>query len=160
MLKDIIEGGSNFLFQRPRGNNKGGLRENKSPAMGASSWTDNVHVVTKEKSYAITASMANGLDSRDIAQNEGKRQIVFVDKSQTIPATIYKENAKSMLKRNKKGLLVFMGGLEKGRRLHDGKNLSRNFREGSRIYSTEGKSAALTAQPKGGEGGYSGFPGG
>ena len=36
-------------------------------------------------------------------------QTVFVDKSQTIPATIYKENAKSMVKRNKKGLLVSGG---------------------------------------------------
>ena len=30
------------------------------------------------------------------------------DKSQTIPATIYKENVKSMLKRNKKGLMSFV----------------------------------------------------
>lgn len=34
------------------------------------------------------------------------RQLVFVDKSQTLLATIYKENAKSMVQRNKKGLLV------------------------------------------------------
>ena len=81
LLKDIIEGGSNYLFQRSRGNNKGGIRENKSPSMSASSWADNVHVVTKEKSYAVTASMASGLDSRDKAQNGGKSQIVFVDKS-------------------------------------------------------------------------------
>ena len=33
-------------------------------------------------------------------------QLVFCDKSQTLLATIYKENAKSMVKRNKKDLLV------------------------------------------------------
>ena len=32
--------------------------------------------------------------------------VVFKDKSQTILATIYKENAKSMVKRNKMGLCV------------------------------------------------------
>lgn len=55
--------------------------------------------------------------------------------------------------------LKFVAGIEKGRRLHDGKNLSRNYREGSRIYSPEGKSVTLSAQPKGGSGGYSGLYG-
>lgn len=47
--------------------------------------------------------------------------------------------------------LIFLGGIEKGRRLHDGKNDSRNFREGYRVYSTEGKSPSLTKNSKGGE---------
>ena len=55
--------------------------------------------------------------------------------------------------------LVFIGGLEKGRRLDDGKNLSRNFREGARIYSTEGKGACLSSNSKGGEGGFTGLYG-
>ena len=55
--------------------------------------------------------------------------------------------------------LKFSHGLEKGRRLHDGKNLSRNFSEGSRVYKTNGKAATLTAQSKGGEGGYTGLYG-
>lgn len=50
--------------------------------------------------------------------------------------------------------LKFVAGIEKGRRLHDGKTLSRNYREGSRIYSPEGKSVTLSAQSKGGPGGY------
>lgn len=53
--------------------------------------------------------------------------------------------------------LIFLEGLEEGRRLHDGKSLSRNFREGHRIYSSEGKSACLTSNSKGGPGGYSGL---
>jgi DNA (cytosine-5)-methyltransferase 3A len=52
--------------------------------------------------------------------------------------------------------LIFLGGLEKGLRLLDGKKLSRNYREGSRVYSVEGKSATLTSQSKGGSGGFSG----
>lgn len=55
--------------------------------------------------------------------------------------------------------LIFEAGLEKGRRLEDGKNLSRNYGEGYRIYSPEGKAATLTSQPKGGEGGYTGLYG-
>lgn len=55
--------------------------------------------------------------------------------------------------------LKFSHGLEKGRRLHDGKNLSRNFSEGSRVYKTTGKAATLTAQPKGGKGGHTGLYG-
>jgi site-specific DNA-cytosine methylase len=53
--------------------------------------------------------------------------------------------------------LVFVGGLEQGRRLDDGKSLSRNYREGYRIYSSLGKAATLSAMPKGGEGGYTGL---
>ncbi len=55
--------------------------------------------------------------------------------------------------------LEFSHGLEEGRRLEDGKNLSRNYSEGSRVYKTTGKSATLTAQSKGGKGGYSGLYG-
>ena len=55
--------------------------------------------------------------------------------------------------------IIFLAGFRDGLRLKDGKFLSRNFREGSRIYSIKGKSAAVTAQSKGGRGGYSGLYG-
>jgi site-specific DNA-cytosine methylase len=55
--------------------------------------------------------------------------------------------------------LVFLHGLPDGLRLDDGKTLSRNYREGYRIYSTQGKSATLTAASKGGPSGYSGLYG-
>ena len=45
-LKDILEDDCNKLYQVPRGNNKGGLRELKAPCMGASSWEHNVKVVS------------------------------------------------------------------------------------------------------------------
>lgn len=53
--------------------------------------------------------------------------------------------------------LDFVCGLEQGRRLDDGKNLSRNYSEGYRVYSENGKSVCLTAKTKGGLGGYTGL---
>ncbi len=64
--------------------------------------------------------------------------MVFKDKSQTIPATIYKENAKSMIKRGKKGLLVQVGSLYK------------NNGDAGRIYSIEGKGRTLKGVGGGG----------
>lgn len=67
-------------------------------------------------------------------------------------------NLKSYFEKNRRQL-VFVKGLEEGRRLKDGKNNSRNYREGYRIYSTEGKAACLTHQSKGGPGGMTGLYG-
>jgi DNA (cytosine-5)-methyltransferase 3A len=53
--------------------------------------------------------------------------------------------------------LIFIGGIKSGRRLDNGKNLSRNFREGYRIYSDQGKAGTLTANTKGGLGGFTGL---
>tara|TARA_R110000851_G_C13015836_1_gene559717 strand:+ start:89 stop:1144 length:1056 start_codon:yes stop_codon:yes gene_type:complete len=53
--------------------------------------------------------------------------------------------------------LLFVGGVESGKRLESDKNLSRNYREGSRVYSSEGKAAALSASSKGGVGGFTGL---
>ena len=48
VLRDVLEDGET-LYQRGRGNNPGGLRENKSPAMGSSSWQENVFAVVKDR---------------------------------------------------------------------------------------------------------------
>jgi len=56
----------------------------------------------------------------------------LADKSQTIPSTIYKENAKSMIKRNKKGLLVYV-------------NDKINSSQDGKIVDVSGKSLTLTA---------------
>lgn len=64
----------------------------------------------KAKSYCIDANYYKGTNVKQYL-TKCRRQIVFSDKSQTILATIYKENAKSMIKRNKKGLLV-SGGIK------------------------------------------------
>ena len=44
VIDGAIQSSSNIVRQRSRGNNNGGFRYNKSPCMGSSSWTDNVHV--------------------------------------------------------------------------------------------------------------------
>jgi DNA-cytosine methyltransferase len=70
-----------------------------------------------------------------------------------------KQNQNVVVAEAKKEGLIFLDGIGEGDRFDDGKRLSRNFREGMRIYSTEGKAASLTASTKGGEGGFSGLYG-
>ena len=55
--------------------------------------------------------------------------------------------------------LIFLGGIgeyRKGIKI-SGKNLSREFHGGNRVYSAEGIAQTLTAQPLGGLGGYTGL---
>ena len=53
--------------------------------------------------------------------------------------------------------LEFVGGLGDKDWAKDGKKLSRNYPQGSRVYSSDGIASALTAQGVGGAGGYSGL---
>ena len=53
--------------------------------------------------------------------------------------------------------LEFVGGIGDKDWAKDGKQLSRNYPQGSRVYSSEGIASALTAQGVGGAGGYSGL---
>lgn len=64
--------------------------------------------VDKEKSYCIDANYWKGGDLKQY-YDKARRQLVFTEKSQTILSTIYKENAKSMIKRKKFGLLCSNG---------------------------------------------------
>ena len=51
--------------------------------------------------------------------------------------------------------LIFVGGIDGKRKwLDDGKTLSRNYKQGNRVYSVEGVATALSAQALGGTGGY------
>ena len=63
----------------------------------------------KDKAYTMTATYSGAAIENTLARNQ--RTMVFepialADKSQTILATLHKENALSMLKRNKTGLFV------------------------------------------------------
>lgn len=64
--------------------------------------------VDRYKSHCLDANYWKGGNLKSYFE-KGRRQLVFTDKLQTIPSTIYKENAKSMVKRGKKGLLVYDG---------------------------------------------------
>lgn len=64
--------------------------------------------VDRDKAYCIDANYWKGGNIKQYYE-KARRQLVFKDKAQTILSTIYKENAKSMIKRNKLGLLVSDG---------------------------------------------------
>lgn len=81
--------------------------------------------------------------------------VVDRDKSYTITKNYRKASIGEYTSKHR-NQLVFMTGLESGRCLNDGKDLSRNYREGYRIYSDAGKAATPTSKPKGGPGGYTG----
>ena len=68
-------------------------------------------LVGREKSYCIDACYYKGGNHTRPLSQSGKRRMVYepialADKSQTILATLHKENALSMLKRGKTGLFV------------------------------------------------------
>ena len=66
--------------------------------------------------FEVTQPEDKGILLKDIIENGNNNR----DKSQTILSTIHKENAKSMIKRNKMGLMV-LGGAIRGRYIVDGK---------------------------------------
>ena len=53
--------------------------------------------------------------------------------------------------------IIFLGGIDSNKWIKDGKNLSRNFKQGYRVYDAEGIATTLTSQSVGGLGGYSGL---
>lgn len=72
------------------------------------------------KSYCITATYSRACPEDYF--NHGQRQLIFKerDKSACLPATYYKENLKSLVKRNKQGLMI-RGCAMQGRNIVDGK---------------------------------------
>ena len=56
-----------------------------------------------------------------------------------------------------KNEIIFLGGIDSNKWINDGKNLSRNFKQGYRVYNAEGIATTLTSQSIGGLGGYSGL---
>lgn len=112
-------------------------------------WTD------VEKSYCIDANYSKGGNLKEYFIKK-RRQLVF-EKLRNYIVPLIKIN--NFAKKEKNYTLNFLFRIEKGRRLFDGKNKSRNFREGSRVYSISGKSSTLTSQAKGSPGGHSGLYG-
>lgn len=53
--------------------------------------------------------------------------------------------------------MIFVGGIESNKWLDNGKNLSRNYKQGYRVYDSDGIACTLAAQGSGGLGGYSGL---
>lgn len=55
-----------------------------------------------------------------------------------------------------KNKLIFVGGIESNKWLDDGKSLSRNFKQGYRVYNSNGIACSLTTNG-GGIGSYTGL---
>ena len=96
----------------------------------------------------ITQPKDNKILLQDIVEDGG----VLKGKSQTILSTIYKENAKSMITRNKQGLLVVCGAM-RGRyivdgKIQDGKMLTKGLTRQRIEIRYDGKTNALTTVAK------------
>ena len=59
-----------------------------------------------------------------------------------------------MLSRNE---LKFLGGIAEHMWINNGKHLSRNYKQGYRVYDSQGIASALVSQSVGGLGGYTGL---
>lgn len=105
-------------------------------------------MVDRNKSYCIDHNYWKGGNVKNYKE-KARRQIVG------LPSKTYQSEKRLMVKEDVG--IVFNGGIESGRRLNDGKNFSRNYREGYRLYSANGKASSISAQPKGGPGGYTGL---
>ena len=105
------------------------------------------------KSNCLTANLSNKEHLVGVIKNHGKYELRS-DKAICVDANYHKG-----VDNHGQRTLIFKHGLEEGRWLHDGKNLSRNYHEGYRVYSFDGKASSLTRQSKGGKGGYSGLYG-
>lgn len=53
--------------------------------------------------------------------------------------------------------LIFIGGIDSNKWIKDGKSLSRNYKQGYRVYDSNGIAATLSAQGTGGLGGALGL---
>ena len=117
-------------------------------------------VTARDKSYCIDACYYKGGNHSSPLSQAGRRRMVYepvalADKSQTILATLHKENALSMLKRGKTGLFC----------AHETDNIPGSpvrvgsygaGGQGNRVYSVQGKSVSLMANG-GGRGGKVGL---
>lgn len=125
-------------------------------------WTNIPNVKQPEDKGIILADiLEEGLPYSFSSSGRGAKGIEFRTsdntKAHTLTATGYSNRSFTGVITERSDNLVFIGGFENGRRLHNGKNFSRNFREGYRVYSTRGKAATLTSSSKGGMGGFSGL---
>jgi DNA-cytosine methyltransferase len=104
--------------------------------------------VGRDKSYTIDANYFKGGNPKSYFE-DGRRQRVFKNTSQSHRRAVVKEPSKNGL--------VFVGGLGDKDWAKDGKRLSRNYPQGRRIYSDEGKAASLSADGVGSVGGHTGI---
>jgi len=106
-------------------------------------------LTVRDKSHCIDASYYKGGNS-NLHKQSGKRLMVYkpiaiTDKSQTILSTMHKENALSMVKRQKMGLFVAEEATEQVISAPVRIGSIGNGGQGDRIYSVRGKTVSLMA---------------
>jgi len=125
-------------------------------------------LTAREKSYCIDACYYKGGNS-NLNKQSGKRLMVYepitlADKSQTILSTLYKENALSMVKRQKTGLFVAEAVDADEISVQSESSVCSPVRvgtigkggQGNRIYSVHGKTVSMCANG-GGKGAKTGL---
>lgn len=162
VLKELTAVNPNIKFLLENVKMKKEYEDVISGALGVKPISINSNLVSAQNRKRLYWTNIKGLtqpDDREILLCEIVDGLVDRDKSHCLDANYYKGGNDHQYFNKSRRQLVFLAGLKKGLRLLDGKFLSRNFREGSRVYSFNGKAATLTAKSKGGEGGYSGLYG-
>ena len=158
---------------RGRAYDKDGKRMDKDGVSVANKTTQMLELRKDDKSNAITTV---GKDSVVVEKLPAKSKVLKANYYKSSRANFENDTKKggkfsatgvplkSKMRKDsvaveKSNNLEFSHGLEQGRRIDDGKKLSRNYSEGYRVYKTNGKSATITAQSKGGHGGHAGLYG-
>jgi DNA (cytosine-5)-methyltransferase 3A len=129
------------FYTVPRGYNKGGIRiTDKSPPVTSNSWEHNNKLVINPVAIKGCAKRTRSGKKELEIRKDNKANALTTVKSDSM---IFIEAEKS----NRKSELNYLGGIISGRDkwLKDGKNLSRNFSQGNRVYGVDGKSVTLNA---------------
>lgn len=95
----------------------------------------------------------------DISTPDDKKLVLNDILESCVPSNLYIDDKYQYLKapgHTSRVGLVYVGGIDSSKRWLDGKNLSRNFSQGNRVYSSNGKSSTLCANG-GGLGGKTGL---
>lgn len=90
----------------------------------------------------VTQPQDRGIFLKDILEDDGGTDRL---KSYCIDANYHKGSSYENYKNKGRRQLIFLGGVRNKDWAKDGKDYSRNFGQGDRVYSPEGKSATLSA---------------
>ena len=167
-----------MIIQNPHGFNNGQIRED-CPSITSSCFQENNYVASPIVYDDYNSRISADQDAINTltcncgasAERNGVKiiePVIVEDFYQSREPRVYTETAPTIRSERvglkaadgvveKEPQLEFVGGLGDKDWAKDGKQLSRNYPQGSRVYSSDGIASALTAQGVGGAGGYSGL---
>ena len=116
-----------------------------------------------EPMFTLTAQDKHGIAIREatkkgytVAEPGDSVNISFPD-SETRRGRVGKQIANTLLTGEEQGVLQYIGSVGEKKWLNDGRDLSRNQRQGNRVYDAKGVATSLSAQGVGSYGGFSGL---